>query len=217
MTIEEAKQYIQSVRWQYAKTYVTAPHEYTVLDWAPETQQKMIDFANFILDNGHKEKFYSKKFTVLEIDDMKYWSMDFPTNNTNLINRTFVDDNRKNKIIDFVKSEHFIHHTGMSLYDVEKDMNNEFGSFSTAHHASFKNMDSLLNDTLCGCFYCLRIFSPKEIVEVIEEKDGLETALCPYCGVDSVIGKASGFPITRTFLADMFGLWFGRTSSYEEN
>ncbi len=32
MTLEEAKDYIQSVRWQYVKTYVTAPHEYTVLD-----------------------------------------------------------------------------------------------------------------------------------------------------------------------------------------
>ena len=103
MTLEEAKEYIQSVRWQYAKTYVTAPHEYTVLDWNPETKQQMIDFADFILANGYKEQFYSKTFTVLQIGEYKYWSMDFPTVNTNLINRTFIDDERKAKIVKFVQ------------------------------------------------------------------------------------------------------------------
>ena len=126
MTLGEAKQYIQSVRWQYAKTYITAPHEYTVLDWKPETKQKMIDFADFILDNGYKEQFYSKTFTVLQIDEYKYWSMDFPTTNTNLINRTFVDDARKSKIIDFVQTPGFKHMYGMSLKDVEEQMITSF-------------------------------------------------------------------------------------------
>lgn len=120
MTLDEAKQYIQSVRWQYAKTYVTAPHEYTVVDWKPETQQQMVDFADFILANGYKEQFYSKNFTVLQIDEYKYWSMDFPTTNTNLINRTFLDDDRKAKIIEFVQSPDFKHKYGMSLRDVEE-------------------------------------------------------------------------------------------------
>ena len=120
MTLDEAKQYIQSVRWQYAKTYVTAPHEYTVLDWKPETKQQMIDFADFILANGYKEQFYSKTFTVLQIDEHKYWSMDFPTVNTNLINRTFIDEERKAKIINFVQTPAFKHVYKMSLEDVEK-------------------------------------------------------------------------------------------------
>ena len=122
MTLDEAKQYIQSVRWQYAKTYVTAPHEYTVLDWKPETKHQMIDFADFILANGYKEQFYSKTFTVLQIDEYKYWSMDFPTENTNLINRTFVDDERKAKIIKFVQTPSFKHVYKMSLEDIEKQM-----------------------------------------------------------------------------------------------
>ncbi len=79
---------------------------------------------------------------------------------------------------------------------------------SRAHKASFKNMDALRNDTLCGCFRCLEIFSPKEIKETVEEKDGKETALCPYCETDSVIGKATGFPITRAFLAKMCSKYF---------
>ena len=122
MTLDEAKEYIKSVRWQYAKTYVTAPHEYTVLDWKPETKEQMIDFANFILANGYKEQFYSKTFTVLQIDEYKYWSMDFPTENTDLINRTFIDDERKAKIVKFVQTPDFKHVYKMSLRDVEEQM-----------------------------------------------------------------------------------------------
>lgn len=122
MTLEEAKEYIESVRWQYAKTYVTAPHEYTVLDWKPETKQQMIDFADFILANGYKEQFYSKTFSVFQIDEYKYWSMDFPTINTNLINRTFIDDERKEKIVKFVQTQDFKHVYKMSLKDVEEQM-----------------------------------------------------------------------------------------------
>ena len=122
MTLEEAKEYIESVRWQYAKTYVTAPHEYTVLDWKPQTKQQMIEFADFILANGYKEQFYSKTFTVLQIDEYKYWSMDFPTINTNLINRTFIDDERKAKISAFVQTTAFKHVYKMSLKDVEEQM-----------------------------------------------------------------------------------------------
>ena len=82
----------------------------------------MIDFADFILDNGYKEQFYSKTFTVLQIDEYKYWSMDFPTTNTNLINRTFIDDKRKAKIIEYVQSPGFKHKYGMSLKNVEDQM-----------------------------------------------------------------------------------------------
>ena len=66
--------------------------------------KSMLDFADFILANGYKEQFYSKTFTVLQIDEYKYWSMDFPTVNTNLINRTFIDDERKAKIKKFVQT-----------------------------------------------------------------------------------------------------------------
>lgn len=41
----------------------------------------------------------------------------------------------------------------------------------------------------CGCYYCKRIFSPSEIEEWTH---GNETAICPYCGVDSVIPNVPG-------------------------
>lgn len=57
-------------------------------------------------------------------------------------------------------------------------------------------------NTKCGCFYCLKIFEPKEIEEYIEDDNELDrygTAICPYCGIDSVISESSGYPITEDF------------------
>jgi len=79
-----------------------------------------------------------------------------------------------------------------------------------AHQHSFKSRDEIIHSALCGCFYCLRTFSPVQIVEWIDVARGDEgqTALCPYCGIDSVIGDKSGFPITDEFLAEMKAFWF---------
>lgn len=51
-------------------------------------------------------------------------------------------------------------------------------------------------------FFCLNIFSPDKIKEWIEDKEDL-TAICPYCGIDSVIGESSNYPITKEFLQEM--------------
>ncbi|MCL2337863.1 MAG: cytoplasmic protein [Firmicutes bacterium] len=59
---------------------------------------------------------------------------------------------------------------------------------------------------ICGCFYCQAIFSPKEIKEWVKDISG--TALCPYCGIDSIIGESSGYPITPQFLKKMYAQWF---------
>ena len=66
----------------------------------------------------------------------------------------------------------------------------------TAHKAAFYNKDMLAADNKCGCFCCLKIFSPSKIDEWCPEvEDGEEvTAICPHCGVDSVLGESSGFP-----------------------
>ena len=75
-----------------------------------------------------------------------------------------------------------------------------------AHKFSSNNKEELQTDKICGCFYCLKIFNPIEIKDWI--KDSKETARCPYCGIDSVIGAHSGFPITAEFLSEMKEYWF---------
>ena len=80
----------------------------------------------------------------------------------------------------------------------------------SAHAFSSNHRKSIIHDRVCGCFYCLRIFPPGEITDWIQDvKDG--TAMCPYCGIDSVIGESSGFPVTEEFLREMNKCWFGVT------
>lgn len=80
-----------------------------------------------------------------------------------------------------------------------------------AHKFCSGNKPMLQNDKKCGCFHCMKIFDPKEIEEYLEvnnEIDSLGTAFCPYCGIDSVIGESSGYPITTEFLQEMHDYWF---------
>jgi hypothetical protein len=75
-----------------------------------------------------------------------------------------------------------------------------------AHRHSSQHVDEVRSSPLCGCFYCLDIFVPDEVAEWIDEES---TALCPRCGVDAVIGEASGYPIRNAaFLRAMHQLWF---------
>jgi hypothetical protein len=78
-----------------------------------------------------------------------------------------------------------------------------------AHLHSSQHRDEIGRSRLCGCFYCKQTFTPAQIDEWID--DGA-CAMCPLCGIDSVIGDASGLPVgSPAFLADMHEFWFERT------
>lgn len=74
-----------------------------------------------------------------------------------------------------------------------------------AHKHSSNHREELVASEVCGCFYCLGTFSPDRIVDWV---DGNTTALCPLCGIDSVLGSASGFAISDEFLGRMKAYWF---------
>jgi len=74
-----------------------------------------------------------------------------------------------------------------------------------AHGHCRNNREELAQSQLCGCFYCLATYPPSEIVAWVDED---QTAICPKCPVDSVIGSASGYPITAEFLQRMHDHWF---------
>lgn len=89
----------------------------------------------------------------------------------------------------------------------------QFFDLNTAHDFCSLNRASIENSTVCGCFHCEAIFAPSEVVDWINDasvRRGLtgETAICPRCGIDSVIGSESGFPITAEFLEKMHARWF---------
>ena len=78
-----------------------------------------------------------------------------------------------------------------------------------AHRHSSGHRDELLDSELCGCFYCRRTYRPTDIIEWVDEVDCIgTTAICPYCGIDSVLGSGSGYPITDEFLLAMNSHWF---------
>lgn len=79
-----------------------------------------------------------------------------------------------------------------------------------AAHKHHHYWEEILNSRICGCFYCLETFRPDEIIEWhLEDESGIgQTALCPKCGIDSVIGSDSGYPIEHSFLKKMKDFWF---------
>lgn len=79
-----------------------------------------------------------------------------------------------------------------------------------AHNFSSNHRISILESEKCGCFYCLEIYPHTEIIEWVDEnKDGVgQTALCPKCGIDSVIGSNDVIDLDKQFLKSMKEHWF---------
>jgi hypothetical protein len=69
------------------------------------------------------------------------------------------------------------------------------------------NKEALHHAAKCGCFYCLRIFDPGSIDEWMDDKDG-KTAVCPHCGIDSVIPDTASAGFGKELLIAMNGYWF---------
>jgi hypothetical protein len=85
-------------------------------------------------------------------------------------------------------------------------MKYENSILEAAHKHSSCHKEEILKSNNCGCFFCLIILKPEQIAEWIDDE---KTALCPDCGVDSVIGDASGYPVEdKDFLLEMHGMWF---------
>ncbi len=87
-------------------------------------------------------------------------------------------------------------------------------TLKNAHRFCTNHREALSRDHICGCFHCLRIYSPSEITKWLSDQAG--TALCPHCGVDAVLGESSGYPITKEFLTEMHAAWFGIRTGAEK-
>lgn len=74
-----------------------------------------------------------------------------------------------------------------------------------AHKFSSNHREQILQSKLCGCFFCLSIFTPSSIERWIDRD---KTALCPNCHIDAVIGSKSGLAVTENLLKRMKRLWF---------
>lgn len=80
----------------------------------------------------------------------------------------------------------------------------------SAHTHCVRQRKEVMSSERCGCFYCLETFPPTEIEQWVDEDDSGEgqTAICPRCGIDSVIGDRSGVDLGQGFLEEMKKYWF---------
>ncbi|MEJ7861745.1 MAG: cytoplasmic protein [Pyrinomonadaceae bacterium] len=89
----------------------------------------------------------------------------------------------------------------------------EFNPIIAAHKHCSNHRKELLASDVCGCFYCLEIYSPREILDWVDDD---KIALCAKCGIDSVIGSTSNYSITKEFLTEMKKHWSDKTVSFAE-
>ncbi len=82
-----------------------------------------------------------------------------------------------------------------------------------AHKLCTRNREALIGSKRAGCFYCLSIFAPSEIEEWLLREG---TALCPRCGIDSVLPETDEYPLDEAFLREMQAFWFGEAGKVED-
>ena len=79
------------------------------------------------------------------------------------------------------------------------------------HGRRWRNEKAVKASTRCGCFYCFAFFAPDMIDEWWDRgEDGKDpsplTAVCPYCGIDSVLPESADYVLDTQFIEAM-GLW----------
>lgn len=73
------------------------------------------------------------------------------------------------------------------------------------HKKSLYNKEALEKTNLCGCFYCCETYKTNEIKEWT---DNGNTAICPKCGIDSIIPLSKEDFDTKEVLEKMFKYYF---------
>lgn len=89
-----ARDFIAARRWHEAVTYrETAPHEYTVRAWiaGAEANRDFDRFVDLVRRFGYADFFYKVRHLYWAVDELKYWTMGWPVEETTVINRARVD------------------------------------------------------------------------------------------------------------------------------
>jgi hypothetical protein len=77
------------------------------------------------------------------------------------------------------------------------------------HRLTIHNRTKIESVDRCACFYCKKYFAPSEIEEWV---DGAEdTAVCPFCGIDSVLPEEQAEPLEIGVIDAMHTYWFERS------
>lgn len=73
------------------------------------------------------------------------------------------------------------------------------------HQFSSNNVAELRKVEHAACYYCRRLFNSSQIQSWT---DNNRTALCPYCGKDTVIHESAPYPFTIETLQVLHNTWF---------
>ncbi|MCQ2772341.1 MAG: sel1 repeat family protein [Bacilli bacterium] len=68
-------------------------------------------------------------------------------------------------------------------------------------HATNNELDILNSDT-CSCIFCRHTYSARGVKEWISTGNGTN-AICPNCGIDAVVGDASGYTFDKASLKEI--------------
>jgi hypothetical protein len=80
-----------------------------------------------------------------------------------------------------------------------------------AHDYTSENAYSLFIKQECVCIYCKERFNSSEIIDHTFSSGGV--SLCPYCGIDSVIGEISGYDLSDLFIEVMYEFFFNNSDN----
>jgi len=75
-------------------------------------------------------------------------------------------------------------------------------------HASNNEIEIVKSDN-CGCFFCRQVYSARKIQDWINDERGI-SAICPECGMDAVVGDASGVALEKPLLKAMNLAYYGK-------
>ena len=85
MNEKELTEELEKVKWTFAKSMPTIPHEYTLRKNMPD--ELFVDMVVAIRALGVVEYFWKKPYTYFYANGYKYWTMGNPLEDTTLINR----------------------------------------------------------------------------------------------------------------------------------
>lgn len=82
--------------------------------------------------------------------------------------------------------------------------------YRVIHSYCSENKDILNECEVATCFYCKQKVLCADIEDWCDELSGKETAICPHCGIDSVIPyKVHGvYELNNKMLDEMHKYWF---------
>jgi rRNA maturation endonuclease Nob1 len=72
---------------------------------------------------------------------------------------------------------------------------------------ALRNRKTLEQVTECACYNCYKIYDTKEVKDYTDME---ETALCPYCGVDTVLPVNCHEDKNIQLLYDIHNYWIGK-------